>query len=208
MLVWSADAAALVCPAAYQQSPGFSMATVRSAERGWPIATRPSGGGAVPQGKGILNLAMAATFSAGFTIEDGYRLITRPIRSCLAQYGLTMETGATPGSFCDGAWNLSASERKVVGTAQRWRPSRGGKVRILAHAVILTHGRIDTSAAAVDAFHRDLGLLPIRSDVHTSLEMELGRAAPEKESLAAMLIAAAQRELTRSEPLQPNRAAA
>ena len=119
--LWSAAQPAVVCPGAYKNHHGFEKAAAASAERGWPVLTRPTGGGAVPQGPGVINLAMAITVDTGFTIEDGYRLITRPIRNRLEQEGLQTATGTTPGSFCDGAWNLSISGQKVVGTAQRWR---------------------------------------------------------------------------------------
>ncbi len=54
------------------------------------------------------------------------------------------------GSFCDGRYNLACGEgaeaRKIVGTAQYWRPlAAGGGHVVLAHAVILIDA--DLSAA-------------------------------------------------------------
>lgn len=191
--LWHATSPALVCPAAYRHRAGFVSAAQRSRARGWPVLTRPTGGGTVPQGAGVLNLAMAMTVDRGFRIEDGYRLITSPIQIVGARFGLRMETGPTPDSFCDGTWNLSSHGRKLVGTAQRWRPLADGRARILAHALILTHGPV--AAETVDAFHADLGFGPVRREAHTTLEEELGPQGPELDQLAAALEHAARHAL-------------
>ncbi len=193
--LWSAETEALVCPRAYRTRPGFELAVSRSGERGWPVHQRRTGGGTVPQGPGVLNLSFAVTVGRGFTIEAGYLLVTRIIRSVTGELGLMAHTGATPGSFCDGTWNLSLDGRKFVGTAQRWRSRGGGRSRMLAHALILAEGEIAPGAEAVDAFHADLGLDPVRSEVHTTLAAELGGDAPEGEPFAQALRAATLREL-------------
>lgn len=193
--LWQSATPALVCPAAYQRLTGFERAAERSAARGWPVSCRPSGGGAVPQGIGVVNLAMAVTVRSGFLIEDGYRLITDPIRAVLRQLGLEATTGATPYSFCNGTWNLSIDGRKLVGTAQRWRPLPKGEMRILSHALVLHELAIP--ARAVDAFHRDLGLGPIRAEAHITLGDILGDRLPRASDLAAALQAAAVDALDR-----------
>lgn len=192
--LWTAEENALVCPAAHGGRTGFAEAVARSATRGWPIATRTTGGGAVPQGPGILNFALAVTVEKGFTIEDGYRLITRAIRRGLGDYGQRLKAGTNPGSFCDGKWNLSLAGRKFVGTAQRWRPS-GGRVRILAHALVLVCGPVHVCARAVDAYHQDSGLEPVRAEAHTTLETELGPLVPSMRQLADALHSSAFREM-------------
>lgn len=169
--LWTCKNDALVCPASYRNSPGFRDASLHSLKRGWPVFTRPTGGGAVPQEPGTVNLAIAFTAPRGFTINDGYRLITNIIRDGLGSTGTRLATGPTPTSFCDGDWNLSIRGKKVVGTAQRWRPLGDLKTRILAHALILTQGTVETGAQAVDAFNADLGLSAISCDAHTSLEL-------------------------------------
>ena len=209
VLVWSAATPGLVCPAAYRNRPAFDEPARRSADRGWPVNCRQTGGGAVPQGPGVINLAISVAVGHGFTIDDGYRLITRPISSCLADDGLTVTTGATPGSFCDGRWNLSVGGRKVVGTAQSWRPMRDGKIRILAHALILTQGDVVPGAEAVRAFHRDLGLaVDIHPDVHATLETAFGVKHLEINHLAMELHAAAHREVADAGSFQGKGAAA
>ena len=193
--LWSPRRRALVCPASLRLKPGFDTAKRNSATRGWPLHLRPTGGGAVPQGPGVVNLALAFTADRTFTIEDGYRLITRIIQNAIPA-GWT--TGATPNSFCDGAWNLSLKGRKVVGTAQRIRPVGNRQRRILAHALILVEGDLAAGAAAVDAFHRDLSLGPIDAGVHTTLDRAIPSQRDPMNALAASLNEIAQRDILRA----------
>lgn len=192
--LWSPRRRALVCPANLRRKSGFDAARRNSAARGWPLHLRPTGGGAVPQGPGALNLALAFTAGRAFTIDDGYRLITQIIRDAIPA---RWSTGATPNSFCDGAWNLALSDKKVVGTAQRLRPIGGGQRRILAHALILVEGDVAEGAGAVGAFHNDLGLGPIEADVHTTLHSVGAIASTSMGALAAALDASARREIAR-----------
>lgn len=189
--IWRATSPALVCPRAYARREGFSSAVAASKNRGWPVYQRRTGGGVVPQGVGVANLVLAFNAPLKFTIEDGYRLITEIIRAGLGGHGARLQTGETPGSFCDGAWNLSVGGRKLVGTAQRWRPVRGGRPRVLAHALMLVADNIRPGAEAVAALHADLGLGPIVTKVHTSTEAAFGLTALP----TAALIAAAQNAL-------------
>ncbi|CAD0187202.1 hypothetical protein RUESEDTHA_04114 [Ruegeria sp. THAF57] len=181
--VWQAAHPALVCPEAYRAKPGFAAAVAASDRCGWPVHTRPTGGGAVPQGPGVLNLALAFTVARGFTIADGYRLIAGIIRQGAGPAGRHLTAGPTPHSFCDGDWNLSLDGRKVVGTAQRWRPLGSGRTRVLAHALILTGGDLRPGAEAVSAFGAALGFASVDPEVHTKL-------APTPDLAAALLTAA------------------
>jgi len=191
--LWTARQRAIVCPASMRRKPGFDRATGRSGGRGWPVHLRPTGGGPVPQGPGVLNLALAFTVDRSFTIEEGYRLITSVIREATQIRDIDLVTGATPNSFCDGAWNLSISGKKFVGTAQRLRPLSNGQRRVLAHALILMEGDIGAGARAVDAFHGDIGLSPIRIDAHTTLSQASAAEAPHADGFASALHAAATR---------------
>lgn len=193
--LWSLRRRALVCPASLRRRPGFDLAKRNSATRGWPLHLRPTGGGAVPQGPGVLNLALAFAADRTFTIEDGYRLITQMIQDAIPA-GWT--TGATPNSLCDGAWNLSLNGRKVVGTAQRIRPLGNGQHRILAHALIMVEGDLAAGAAAVDAFHRDLSLGPIDAGVHTTLGGATPSLRDPMNTLAASLSEIAKRDILRA----------
>jgi len=189
--IWTAQDRAIVCPGSLRKREGFDEAAARSAARGWPVHLRPSGGGAVPQRPGIVNLALCFTAGTQFSIEDGYRLITDVITAALKTTDAQLIAGTTPNSFCDGKWNLSLDGRKVVGTAQRIRPLGGGSRRILAHALILLEGDIQTGARAVDGLHADLDLTPILSEAHTTLSETLHQAAPDAQELARTLYTAA-----------------
>lgn len=173
VLLWSPQTAALVCPASFQHKQGFNNAAQQSANRGWPVQLRPTGGGVVPQSSGVLNMALAFTTTTAFNIEAGYRLITDIIRTALAPHHADLTTGATPDSFCDGAWNLSVRGQKVVGTAQRIRPLRNGRRRILAHALILMDGELEPGVAAVNALHANFGMPFVRTRAHTTLTSTL-----------------------------------
>ncbi len=175
--LWTAQRASLVCPKAYARRDGFEAATQRSTTRNWPVFQRPTGGGTVPQGPGVDNIALAFNAPKGATIEGVYRLLTRVIQRGLGPQGASLEPGATAGSFCDGAWNLSVAGRKIVGTAQRWRAPAGGTRRVLAHALILTRDSYAEGAGAVARFHEDLGLDPVAPEAHTSLEAAFGLSA-------------------------------
>ena len=190
--LWTARRRAIVCPENLRRKPGFDAALRNAAARGWPVHLRPTGGGAVPQGPGVLNLALAFTASQRFTIEDGYRLITGIIREAVSE---DLRAGATPNSFCDGAWNLSYLGQKIVGTAQRLRPIGGGRRRVLAHALILVEGDVAAGAAAIDAFHTDLTLPPIVAEAHTTLAEALGPDVPGADDLAEALEREAGRAL-------------
>ncbi len=185
--LWTAGAAALVCPRAYLVRSGFAVAAAASAQRGWPVYLRPTGGGTVPQGQGVANLALAFDAPQGFTIEDGYLLLIQILRAGLA---VQMRAQNTPDSFCDGDWNLTIGGRKMIGTAQRWRPMPNSCPRILAHAMILTSLDVAACADAVSAFYCNLGLVPIKADAHTSFWQETRRDLP-----APQLLAAAQAHL-------------
>jgi len=126
------------------------------------------------QGAGVSNLVLAFNAPMYATIEDCYRLLIQIIKCGIGAFGTVLKTGHVPGSTCDGAWNLSFEGRKIVGTAQRWRPVRGSHPRVLAHALILTSDLFRDGIKATAAFHHDLGLGPITPEAHISTERAFG----------------------------------
>ncbi len=171
-LLWQARVPAIVLPAACLRRPGFAAAAGRAAAAGWPLLARPTGGGPVPQGPGVLNLALVFPAEAGLTLEAGYRRICAPLTAAFARLGLTVSAGATGGSFCDGAWNLSLAGRKIVGTAQRWQRRDGGWA-VLVHALILIDPPLAAVVPVIDRLHRDLEFgTRVLPDAHTSLRAE------------------------------------
>lgn len=165
--VWHASEPSLVCPSAYERREEFESGSQQSKLAGWPVHLRPTGGGTVPQGPGIDNLVLAFDAPPGSTIDDSYRMLTRVLRRGLSA---ELEIGETPGSFCDGAWNLSYKGQKLIGTAQRWRPKRGDPARVLAHAMILTTDTYHKGARAVSAFHKGAELITSPTGRHTLMK--------------------------------------
>lgn len=168
-MLWRAERQAVVLPAANLRRPGFAGAAMMAARAGWPLVARPSGGGAVPQGLGILNLALCFPAAEALTPDAAYRQLCAPIIAAFGSFGLELAPGETAGSFCDGAWNLSYRGQKLVGTAQRWRSGPTGQT-ILAHALILIDPPLGPAVSVIDRLHRALDLgPPVIRGAHTTL---------------------------------------
>lgn len=144
--LWAARSRSLVLPARFARQAGFGAAAERSAASGWPVETRKTGGGIVPQGPGVLNLAIVVRPERSRALADGYAAITGPLAEAFAGLGLRAETGAVPRSFCDGKDNLGIGGRKIVGTAQRWRQGA-----VLTHALVLVSLDLDAAVPAAQA---------------------------------------------------------
>lgn len=98
----------------------------------------------VPQGPGIINLSLAWPIAQplGEAAEPIYHQLCGLLQRTLATFGVGSHYQAVTGSFCDGRYNLACGEgdhaRKIVGTAQYWRPLADDRGHVvLAHAVIL-----------------------------------------------------------------------
>jgi lipoate-protein ligase A len=125
----------------------------------WPIVTRITGGGAVPLWSGTLILDLAWRMPASeMTLADSYATLCHPIITALTGLGIAVRIGAVAGAFCDGGFNLVVNNRKLGGTAQRWRRLPDGGVAVLAHAAIIDRGDLDSAVSIVDDLHRSVGL--------------------------------------------------
>jgi lipoate-protein ligase A len=103
-----------------------------------PLRRRPG-----PTGAGIINLSLAwpVTQPLGEAAEPIYLQLCGLLQRTLATFGVGSHYQAVTGSFCDGRYNLACGEgdhaRKIVGTAQYWRPLAADQGHVvLAHAVI------------------------------------------------------------------------
>jgi lipoate-protein ligase A len=156
---------------------GFARAAQNLAARGWPLVVRSSGGSAVPQGPGILNLALIYPRPQHWRLEDGFLLLCQLLGDFLWTYGLQAETGEVPGSFCDGRYNLQVDGRKLVGTAQRW----AGTARhpaVLCHACLLVDPELDAATAQLNYFYQQCqSRLQFIPDSSTSLRQCLNVSA-------------------------------
>ncbi len=171
LLLWQADENAFVVPTAVARSSGFEKAAAVAMENGWTVTTRSSGGGIVPQGPHMLNLAMIVPFASEFTMEEGYRLICGAIIGALMQFEIPAQTGTLAGAFCDGAWNILVRDCKLAGTAQRWRSTPSGRVALI-HAAILARGLDSGLWLALQCLYRSAmpsEAMP-QADVHIALD--------------------------------------
>ncbi|HCA0244254.1 TPA: lipoate--protein ligase family protein, partial [Klebsiella pneumoniae] len=98
----------------------------------------------------------------GEAAEPIYHSLCAVLQRTLARFGVASHPRAVSGSFCDGRYNLACGEgaeaRKIVGTAQYWRPlAAGGGHVVLAHAVILIDADLSAAHQAANAFEAQLG---------------------------------------------------
>jgi len=160
----------------------FTQAGETLAAEGWPLAVRSSGGACVPQGPGVLNLALVHPRLKNWSLEDGYRLLCELLRQLLATYGLKAETGEVPGSFCDGRYNLQLGGRKLVGTAQRWAGSNRAQAAILAHACLLVDLDLQGATSQINRLYRLCNNpTAFKPAACTTLRQCLGGIAPRRE---------------------------
>lgn len=150
--------------------PGFDRARVELAAAGWPLVVRASGGSCVPQGPGMLNLSLVFPRRKDWSLEDGYRFLCCLLGDWLESYGLKTETGAVPGSFCDGRYNLQVAGQKLVGTAQRWAGGARDKAAILLHACLLVDFELEEATAHLNQLYR-LCNNPQRFAVKASIDL-------------------------------------
>lgn len=203
-VVWTSRTRGIVCPTSLARHAKFDRAAGLAKGEGWPIATRPTGGGAVPHGPGILNLAMCYEVPPGFTIRSAYALLVAALRNGLSDLVECINVGPVKDSFCNGSWNLKIGDQKIAGTAQRWKPLPCGGARILAHALVLVEGDIEGPATAIADFHRRLGLLRVDPRAHTTIAAHCGTNL-DKERVALNLYRSA---LDRRVSEHPSRVAA
>ena len=152
------------------------------------------------RGPGIINLSLAAGAAAArrsrrtdlsFAVR-GAAAYPRALRRC-------QPPRAVNGSFCDGRYNLACGEgeaaRKIVGTAQYWRPLTAGRGHVvLAHAVILIDADLSAAHQAANAFEAQLGSERVYCADKTVTRAAASRRAPSaarfSETLAQELDAA------------------
>lgn len=193
-MVWRTDPC-IVVPQAHLARPGFEAAAAASAACGYPVHGRDTGGGAVVQGGGVVNLSMV--FSVGSAVRDripvSYRILCEPVIALLRERGVEGTFRAVPGTMCDGAYNIVVATRKLAGTAQRWRGlgrNRPGEYAVLAHLAMFVSLDQTEAAAAINALYAGMGVdIGVEAATHVnwmeifphaggggSLESELDRA--------------------------------
>ena len=168
----------IVVPRRLLRGKNIEYAKERSKERGWPITERSSGGGATPQGNGIINVTYAYACPRHPSIKDSYKKLCEPIIEIVKNFGGSARCQSVDGSFCDGEYNVAIDERKVAGTAQRrsWRKGKQNNGAVLfAHALILVDADIERSVAAINHFYVDCNQPPaIDPEAHLNLSAIAG----------------------------------
>ena len=177
--------------------PGFDGACASSAASGWPVVVRESGGGAVPHDVGVLCLSLLFEPPPRLSLEEAYAWLCEPLVIALESFQVPVSTGAVPGAFCDGRFNLTASGRKIIGTAQRWRarPGRGGHGAVLAHASWLVDLDLPDATAALNRFQAAAGSdTRFAPDACTTLRAELARRGDARAHVPTEILVGIARE--------------
>ncbi|MDT8908709.1 lipoate--protein ligase family protein [Pseudomonas fluorescens] len=175
LLFWRPSDRALVMPRRLARLSGFEYACEVSAASGWPVLLRETGGEPVPQSAATVNIALvyAPPRSEGDhgRIETAYRRLCDPICQLLDELGGVASLGEVDGAFCDGRFNVNLDGRKMVGTAQRWRQSKGGQRPVgLVHGALLVDNECESMVAAVNRFNEACGLEQrVRAESHIAL---------------------------------------
>ncbi len=175
LLFWRPLDHALVLPRRLSRLGGFIEASETLADLGWPVLLRESGGEPVPQSPATVNVALVYVQPPSDLdrdrIEKAYMRLCQPMLDALTELGGAASLGEVEGAFCDGRFNVNLNARKMVGTAQRWRQSQGGKRPVvLAHGAMLMDNERDEMVNAVNRFNRMCDLdQRCRADSHVAL---------------------------------------
>lgn len=161
-LVWRTGKAIIV-PRGLPSRDYFASAAGAVAALGFPVHERDTGGDLTPQSPGVVNLSLAYRLDGKeASIGEAYARLTAPVLAFLkAAYGIDARTASIPGAFCDGAFNVAIGERKLAGTAQKWKLLGGEgekrRVSVLGHIAIMATNDLAPAVDALNAFYAASG---------------------------------------------------
>lgn len=148
----------LVAPNGFHRKPGMAQACAMSADRGWPVASRCTGGDVTPQGVTIANVTLCYALPQDHApnIAATFDMLCAPVFDLL---GPRAGYGFVDGAFCDGAYNITCNGLKFAGTAQRFRRCAGdaSRIAVLSHAIFVLAVPTAACIEAINAFLADLG---------------------------------------------------
>jgi lipoate-protein ligase A len=143
--------------------PFFEQACMELQEQGWPVIVRDSGGTSVPLHPGIINFSIIFPKMGNddFDLDEIYMALCEPIKRALQRLNLSAEYGETPGSYCDGRYNLNIGGLKITGTAQKIMVSptnkKGIKQGVLAQAMLMVEADAVAGTYWVNQFYTRAG---------------------------------------------------
>ncbi|MHC6527418.1 lipoate--protein ligase family protein [Vibrio proteolyticus] len=171
LLLWQAKSPTVVLPAG-KKWPRTAELDSAIARLGWKLVERKTGGAPVPQLPGIINLSHIYHWpdNQPYDIKAAYLHLCDVLKRFFTQFGVSTDIHATPGSYCDGDYNLNIDGQKVVGTAQRVLLKKGGGQVVLAQACILLQANLEQIVEPIRVCNRLSGqTADILADVHTPL---------------------------------------
>lgn len=171
LILWRTSTPTLVLPAGRKWPKTESLINELSA-MGWQLFSRKTGGAPVPQTANVLNLSHLYNWSDSkpYSIISAYENLCVVLTHFLASYGIKSHIHATPGSYCDGDYNLNINGKKIIGTAQRVVIKKGGGHVVLAQACILIDAVLETLISSVNLCYEHSAMQErVKASVHTSL---------------------------------------
>lgn len=179
-LIWRTPKAIIV-PRGLPSRDYYAKAAAAAGALGFALHERDTGGDLTPQSEGVVNLTLAYRLNGKqASIADAYVRLTDPVLAFLKfAYGINARTASIPGAFCDGAYNVAISDRKLAGTAQKWKLLGGEgdsrRVSVLGHIAIMATNELRPALDALNAFYgasgSDRRVIPER---HVTLANVLG----------------------------------
>ncbi|MEZ8092515.1 lipoate--protein ligase family protein [Photobacterium swingsii] len=175
LMLWQAKTPTLVLPAG-NKWPVTEQSKQSLAAQGWQLTSRKTGGAPVPQLPGIINLSHIYHWPGKepYNIQKAYLQLCHVLSLFFEGLGVDVDIHATPGSYCDGDYNLNINKQKVVGTAQRVLLKKGGGQIVLSQACILLDVDLEDIVTPVNFYNQVCGnSTVIDAKVHTPLYAHL-----------------------------------
>ncbi len=149
----------IAVPASESRLDRFPVAAQAASARGWPVATRCSGGLAVPHGPDVLCLSLVWMALEPPGPDAAFGALADLIRRSVLDLGVRVDVGQVDDAVCPGAWDLAIGGRKIAGLAQRrTAPRPDGRTGVLAHAAIFCGLDFQTSVGAINDYYSDLNV--------------------------------------------------
>lgn len=137
-----------------QRLPNYQHANAVLEQSGIELAVRRSGGTTVPHGAGILGITNISTSNGAKDIRQSYLRFCTTIQDQLSEFGFDTNVGSSHGAYCDGDYNVLLDNKKLAGTAQRWKRGKNNSSIILNHAVMLVTCDAAQATGRVNQFHK------------------------------------------------------